>query len=98
MKTKRHTLLTTALILTLSKNAFCLPKDINVKKILEENSLVIETMNEMGVNPIEIGEEWKKSVEPTQSIGENYARKCIDKERSLGNGIIKCKNGYFKEE
>jgi len=97
MKIKKHTLLATALIL-LSKNAFCLPKDLNVKKILEENSLVIKTMNEMGVNPIDIGEELKKSVEPKQSIGENYARKCIDKERSLGKGIIKCKNGYFKEE
>lgn len=73
------------------------PKSIDVQKALEKNSIVIKAMKKIGINPIDGGKKLNKALEPTQSIGERSPGKCIDKERSLGNGIIKCKNGYFQE-
>lgn len=81
-----------------SNQAFCLPKDFDIEKILEENNIVLKGMKKLGLNPIEANRQMLKSIEPKKTIGENVPRKCIDKQRSLGNGIIKCKNGYFQDE
>ena len=96
MSRQETILIVTALLI--SENGYSLPKNLDIEKILNEQSLVIQGLKKIGMNPIKTGKELKKEMEypPKTSIGENAPRQCIEKERELGNGIIKCKNGYFQ--
>ena len=90
-------LLTTATLI-ICENSHALPKDMDIEKILNKNNILIKGLKKVGIDPIKAGKELQNETNKPDktSIGENVPRQCIEKERDLGNGIIKCKNGYFQ--
>lgn len=83
----------------ISQNSKAVPKDMDIERILNENSIVFKALKKAGIEPIKDGKKLNNYLDKPEksTIGENAPRQCIVKERELGNGVIKCKNGYFQE-
>ena len=91
-------IVTATTVLLICGNGHALPKDVDIEKILYENNILIKGLKKAGIDPLKASKELKDEINKPEkaSIGENVPRQCIEKERDLGNGIIKCKNGYFQ--
>ena len=87
-------------LITCYKTGYTLPKDMDIEKIINENSIVVNGLNKMGVKPFSLGKALKNTEESKKTtvwVEGKSLKECIGKDKLINNNAIQCHNGYFKE-
>ena len=69
--------------------------------MINEKSIVVKSLNNMGIRTFKTAKELKKEAEEDQKtkiwVEGKSLKECMGKEKLLNNNTVQCHNGYFKE-